>query len=244
MGVGAVSYIFNIFMCHQLPQRSFFIFGEQMPVCSRDASLFFGVLLAFVLSAAKLPSFLKKPHLSVLSVILLGIDGVLQLIGVWESTNLIRAFTGFFAGFVITLYVIEVFVGEWRFNRKLVLRAFLSVLPVLILLLLSSFYVGGIYLTKSEVLTRAKAINNSPFIKVFYIAPRAFSSSIPSDVYVQDYNDTVLNDVARIGNGKHSYGVWVAVFSNESHGRYVFASEGVNCFYDAMSGEFIGMFEH
>lgn len=244
LGVGATSYLLNIFMCHQLPQRSFFIFGEQMPICSRDASLFFGILLACVLSARKLPSFLKTPHLSALSVVLIGVDGVLQLAGVWESTNLIRAFTGFFAGFAISCYAIWVFVGEWHLNRKLAWKAFLVILPPLILFFAASLYVGERYLTKSEVLSRAKAINNSLPIRVFYIAPRAFSSSIPSDGYVRSYNDTVLSDVARIGNGNHPYGVWVAVFSNNSYGRYVFASEGVNCFYDAVSGELIGEFKH
>lgn len=246
LGMGAVSYIFNVLMCHQLPQRSLLLFGEHMPLCSRDTGLFFGVVVACFLSfiSSKLPSFLKLPHLSAISILLLGVDGVLQFFGVWESTNAVRLATGLAAGFSIAYYAIWVFVGKPKRSRKLAVHAILALLPLLALLLLASFYVGGRYQTKSEVLSKAKAINNSSSITVFYIAPRAFSSSIPSDVYVRDYNDTVLRDVARIGSNSHPYGVWVAVFSNESHGRYVFASEGVNCFYDAMSGELIGKFEH
>jgi uncharacterized membrane protein len=247
LGIGAVGYISNVVMCHQLPERSLYLFGQYMPICTRDSGLFLGVFIACILSFAssKLPSFLKSSWLALLSVVPLGIDGVTQLLGFWESTNEIRVATGLFAGFCISYYAVSVFVGQPRWSRR-ASNALLALLPFLAILLAASVYVGGTYRTKAEILSKTKAINNFTDIKVFYIAPRAFSSSIARDEYIRNYNDTVLNDAARIGGSSNPYGVWVAVASNCSgQGRYVFASgNGSNYFYDAMSGELIAEFEH
>jgi len=233
-------------MCHQLPERSFELFGQYMPICSRDTGLFFGVFLACVLSftSSRLPRVLKSGTLAILSIVPLGADGVMQLIGFWESTNLIRFATGIIAGFFISYYAINVFIGEPKLKRR-ALQYALLVLPLVLTLLAASLYVGDHYRTKSEIISKTKAINNAMDIKVFYIAPRAFSSSIPRDSYLSGYKDTVLSDVARIGDSKHPYGVWAAVVSNASKndGRYIFASESSeNYFYDAMSGELIEKF--
>jgi uncharacterized membrane protein len=249
LGLGAVSYLFNILMCHQLPERSLELFGQHMPICSRDTGLFSGMFAACVLAfiSSKLPKIFRTGWLAILSVVPLAMDGVMQFLGFWESTDAIRFATGFIAGFFISYYAINVFIGQPRLSRK-ALRAALALSPLILIILAASFYVGGAYQTKAEILTKAKAINNAMDIKLFYIAPRAFSSAIAKDEYVAQYNDTVLKDAARIGGGGNPYGVWVATASNISggyNGRYVFASgNGTNYFYDAMSGKLITEFEH
>ena len=245
LGIGAVSYISNVLMCHQLPERSLELFGQYMPICSRDTGLFLGAFIACIASFAssKLPKFLKSSWLAILSIIPLGIDGVMQLLGFWESTNESRLATGLLAGFCISYYAVNVFIGQPDVNRR-AFTALLLLLPFLAILLGASIYVGGSYRTKSEILSKAKAINNDMDIKVFYIAPRAFSTSIRNDEYLRNYNDTVLDDVVKIG-GSNPYGVWVAVASDNSNGRYIFASgRGSNYFYNAMGGELIAEFKH
>lgn len=246
LGIGAVSYISNVLMCHQLPERSFELFGQYMPICSRDAALFIGAFVACIASfySERLPNFMKSSWLAILSIVPLGIDGVMQLLGFWESTNEIRLLTGLFAGFCISYYAVYVFIGQPRWSRT-ALKALVVPAFFLVILLGAAVYIGGNYQTKSEVLSKTKAINNATGIKVFYIAPRAFSVSIRSDEYLKNYNDTVLSDVARI-DGSSQYGVWVAVASGSyNNGRYVFASgNGNNYFYDAMSGELMAEFEH
>jgi uncharacterized membrane protein len=246
LGIGAVSYISNVLMCHQLPERSLELFGQYMPICSRDTGLFAGAFIACIasFSSTKLPKVLKNSWLAILSVVPLGIDGVMQLLGFWESTNAIRLATGLFTGFCVSYYAINVFVGPPSIDRR-AFAAFLVLLPFLAILFGASVYVGSGYQTKAEVLSKAKAINNDTDIKVFYIAPRAFSSSIRSDEYLRNYNDTVLSDVAGMRGSSNQYGVWVAVASNGSSGRYIFASgKGSNYFYDAMSGGLIAEFMH
>ena len=248
LGIGAASYIFNVLMCHQLPERSFQLFGQYMPICSRDTGLAVGVVAACGLSfiSSKLPRVLKSSWVAVLSIVPIGVDGTMQFMGLEESTNVIRFATGLIASFFISYYAVSVFIGEPQVSRR-ALKAILAVTPLLIILLAASFYFGSGYQTKAEILSKAKAINNEQDIKVFYLAPRAFSSSIARDTYLSNYNDTVLSDVARIGSGANAYGVWVAVASDTSEnvGKYVFASgKGRDYFYDAMSGELIAEFEH
>jgi uncharacterized membrane protein len=248
LGLGTVGYLLNVLMCHQLPERSFELFGQYMPICSRDVGLVAGAFLACLLSfrSSKLPRMLKSGVLAILSIVPIGIDGTMQLLNFWESTDPVRFATGLISGFFISYYAINVFLGEPRLSRR-TLQWTWAFLPLLLAILAASVYVGSSYRTKSEIISKTKAINNAMDIRVFYIAPRAFSSSIARDPYLSRYDDTVLGDVVMIGDSGHPYGVWVAVVSNASNnnGRYIFASgSGENYFYDASSGELIGKFVH
>jgi uncharacterized membrane protein len=106
--------------CHQLPERSLFIFGYQMAVCSRCfaiyASFLAGGLLFYFIRKR-----LKPFHIGYYALICLpmAIDGFAQLFGVplpreigpgisliWtvESTNLVRVITGAIFGFGSALF--------------------------------------------------------------------------------------------------------------------------------------------
>ncbi len=83
-------------LCHQKEERSLFLNGNQMPVCARDAGLFLGVPLGFL-------ALLLVPYRAPLwAIVALGaptvIDGGVQLLTDYESTNLIRLVTGTAAG--------------------------------------------------------------------------------------------------------------------------------------------------
>lgn len=95
------------YICHQIPERSFFAFGHQLPVCARDTAIYFTMLVGAVIYPifSKIES-KKIPKLIffVLAIAPLGIDGVSQLLGIWESTNLVRVVTGGIAGFAIPFY--------------------------------------------------------------------------------------------------------------------------------------------
>lgn len=122
--------------CHQLPGRSFFIFGHQMTVCSRCFAIYAAFLagcIAFPLVRTRLKIWDIKYF--VLLCVPLGIDGVAQLFGValpraigpgWEliwtveSTNEIRAVTGAIFGLAGALYVLpylqEIFSSEASYS--------------------------------------------------------------------------------------------------------------------------------
>jgi len=101
-----VVYMLYRLTCHQLPERSFFVFGYKMALCVRCSSLylsFWGVGLFYGLWRSTPLS--RRYRLSPLSLKLLfllalpmAIDGAIQLLGLWESTNTLRAITGALAG--------------------------------------------------------------------------------------------------------------------------------------------------
>ncbi len=91
-------------VCHQIPARSIFIDGKQLPVCARDTGLYIGSLLSMLFivttnrrsrNAIPLPSI---AFFFVFFMLLLGIDGVTSYLGMRETTNGIRLMTGLLVG--------------------------------------------------------------------------------------------------------------------------------------------------
>lgn len=87
------------------------VIGYKFPVCARDVGIY-GMMLV----GAIIYPFLRKldsksmysPWFLVAALIPIGIDGTAQLLGFYESTNLLRLLTGGLAGFVMSLYIIPV----------------------------------------------------------------------------------------------------------------------------------------
>ncbi|MGL4655278.1 MAG: DUF2085 domain-containing protein [Sarcina sp.] len=94
------------FVCHQKPERSFFIKGQQMPICARCTGILIGYIIGIILCF-----FIKNE--SIITPILLatptGIDGFGQLFEKWQSNNFRRCFTGIFAGIGLVLLIQAIF---------------------------------------------------------------------------------------------------------------------------------------
>ena len=88
-------------ICHQKAERSFFINQNQMPFCSRCTAIWLGfaVGLGFMVFY-KIELNEKFLFLILIGIVPIGIDGVGQLLQLWESTNIIRLITGLLAGIV------------------------------------------------------------------------------------------------------------------------------------------------
>ena len=88
-------------LCHQKAERSFFINGNQMPFCARCTSIWLGLAMGLgFLVFYKIELNEKFLYLIVIGLAPIGIDGVGQLFGFWESNNIIRVITGVLIGFV------------------------------------------------------------------------------------------------------------------------------------------------
>jgi uncharacterized membrane protein len=83
--------------CHQMPERSFFYKGEQLPVCARCTGTALGQLL-FLLFASRRGI---KNIVCMLLLLPLGIDWSIQFVGIRESTNRRRLVTGLLGGFAV-----------------------------------------------------------------------------------------------------------------------------------------------
>lgn len=126
---GAIYYLGDI-ECHQIASRTILLNGNEMPVCARDASLFFFITAGLVLAAvvrpnlavsraiigmlpARLRNRLDKGArpllftwlLALATIAPLGADGVMQLVTSYESTNSVRFLTGIPAGIFLGLLI-------------------------------------------------------------------------------------------------------------------------------------------
>jgi uncharacterized membrane protein len=103
---GWVCFIFR-FLCHQKPERSFFLQGRQVPLCERCLALYLGIWLGgviFVLSRRK--SGIPQPWVPIAAWIPLLADAITQWLGFRESNAILRVWTGALAGIVLALFVL------------------------------------------------------------------------------------------------------------------------------------------
>ncbi len=108
-------------VCHQIPERSFFIAGHQFAVCSRCTGLYFGfaaATLAYPLLRSLRTTTAPARKWLFLAAAPLAIDFSLTYFGVWENTHTSRLLTGVLLGGVSVLFVmpglIELSLREWR----------------------------------------------------------------------------------------------------------------------------------
>ena len=83
--------------CHQLPERSFYLHGYQLPVCARCSGAVLGYIIA-------IPAFFLLGFywiFSVLCLIPMTLDWFIQLFKIKESNNTRRLITGILGGYGI-----------------------------------------------------------------------------------------------------------------------------------------------
>jgi len=95
-------------VCHQLAERSYFILGHKLAVCSRCTGLYAGFALTLLLYPLLRP--LRSvdwppPVWLVLSAVPMTIDFGLTFLGIWENTHTSRLLTGLLLGSVSVFYV-------------------------------------------------------------------------------------------------------------------------------------------
>jgi uncharacterized membrane protein len=95
-------------ICHQLPERSFFIAGRPFAVCARCTGIYGGFALLLVLYPLIRPlrsTYLPPPKWLFLAAVPLTIDFGLTFLRIWENTHMTRFLTGMLLGGVTVFYV-------------------------------------------------------------------------------------------------------------------------------------------
>lgn len=110
-----------VFGCHCRPDRSFFFRGQQFPLCARCTGVLSGMILGLVTGGAvvlpgKLLLFGSFPLL---------VDGFLQQLTRYESTNGKRLLTGTLFGFALMQFLILTTIPVF-FNGMEMGRSFVS----------------------------------------------------------------------------------------------------------------------
>ena len=95
-------------LCHQRPDRSYFIDGHKMGVCARCTGIYFGfalTLLAYPLVRSLRSTTTPARKWLLLAALPLAIDFSLTFFGVWENTHTSRLLTGLVLGSVAVFYI-------------------------------------------------------------------------------------------------------------------------------------------
>jgi uncharacterized membrane protein len=95
-------------LCHQRPDRSYFIDGHKLAVCSRCTGLYAGFAFTLLLYPLirSLRTTTPPPSWLLLAAVPLGIDFSLTFFGIWENTHTSRLLTGALLGSVAVFYVV------------------------------------------------------------------------------------------------------------------------------------------
>lgn len=261
LGLGALTYLFNVYMCHQMPERAFFLFGQQMGLCERCLFIMIGALAAYpaAFGSRLLPPFFRNRRVMLASIVisigLLGIDGVAQLLGWWESSAAVRVATGFASSFTIMYYLLCELLEKFPLKGHPFREGTAIPLSVLFALFAAgmvalALFIGSNYKPESHFLEKAREMSpGAQNYIAYYIAPRAFSGTISADNYLGKYEDPILSDVARMGNREHQMGAWAIVALDgpaKYEGEYAFLSGGKGAYYyfDAWTGELVAVKAH
>lgn len=117
--VGWIRDLFSA-LCHQIPDRSFALWGERMVVCSRCTGIWFFLPIGELLLILFAPSRKRMVHPAIIALFVLpiAVDGLLQELTAYESDNALRLITGALfggiAGFVLGTIVNRMTMKEER----------------------------------------------------------------------------------------------------------------------------------
>ena len=91
--------------CHQIAERSFYLNGNELPICSRDIGISIGLLAGMVIGLLYVRRI--NPFILAVGLVPMVIDGGLQAISSYQSNNALRIITGIIAGIAAALLLCE-----------------------------------------------------------------------------------------------------------------------------------------
>lgn len=132
--------------CHQLPERSIFIDGRQLPVCARDTGIYLGSLISllFILfSRRKKSDAIPATYISFIFVffmLIMGVDAVSSYLGLRVTTNSIRLLTGLLVGISLPFFLYPLLIDNISelYREESILKTWYELL-LLFLLIISSY---------------------------------------------------------------------------------------------------------
>jgi uncharacterized membrane protein len=117
---GLSPYLYACFspLCHQVPGRSFELFGFPLAVCARCLGIYVGFFGGMVLYPIRRDfAGVRLPRTAFLLAVSAPIvfDTAANLLGLWGTPNLVRFFLGFLLGLILPFYFLTG-LGELAFE--------------------------------------------------------------------------------------------------------------------------------
>jgi len=118
-------------VCHQMPERAFWLAGHPLAVCARCSGIYAGFAIAVVLYPLALSlrrTETPRREWLILALLPTTIDFTLGITGLWANTHLSRSLTGAWLGAWVAFYVvpgmIEIIQHRQQQKRRAALVAF------------------------------------------------------------------------------------------------------------------------
>jgi len=110
-GIPLARFLYFCFssVCHQIPGRSFSVFGYPMAVCARCLGIYFGFLAGLGLyPMLRGFSEVRMPKMKIFLAVSLPVvaDTAGNLLGFWTTTNVLRLATGILWGAILPFYFV------------------------------------------------------------------------------------------------------------------------------------------
>ena len=107
--VGALTWLFFGLTCHQIPERSFHLFGHPFAVCARCTGIYFGFLLSVIIypifkkwGRHKLPSW-KWLFWAALPA---GLEFILSKLGILDTGLILKSVSGIIIGGTVAFFIV------------------------------------------------------------------------------------------------------------------------------------------
>jgi uncharacterized membrane protein len=95
-------------ICHQIPDRSFFLLGHSLPVCHRCSGIYLGLLLGSLIDGRFVQRSRRARRVWIFSACVpMFLDFVLSYSGLWAGTAHTRFFTGMWFGCLMSALLVR-----------------------------------------------------------------------------------------------------------------------------------------
>jgi uncharacterized membrane protein len=91
--------------CHQIAVRSYYLNGNELPICSRDVGLSIGLLTGMLIGLLYVRRI--NPFILAIGILPILLDGGLQSVSSYQSNNSLRLITGIVGGVAVALLLCE-----------------------------------------------------------------------------------------------------------------------------------------
>ncbi len=110
----AIMYVLGSRICHQLPERSFYLAGAQLPVCARCVAIYAGFAAAALtvwVARLRLAGFADRLSSRARAAMVIGAMPTLLTVatewaGLWAPSNIVRAVAGVSLGAAVALVAV------------------------------------------------------------------------------------------------------------------------------------------
>lgn len=98
---------YKIFRCHQLSDRSFHYHDVQFPLCARCT----GILFGFIIFGPIISIFtFGNMYVSIGLILLMCLDGLVQMFTKYKSNNIKRLITGIGFGYALFSFIVHIII--------------------------------------------------------------------------------------------------------------------------------------